>query len=45
MFKVSREALTNCPLQQGYKKKETDTESEKLIYYDLKRGFLIVVST
>ena len=27
-------ALTNCPLLLGKKKKATDTETEKLIYFD-----------
>ena len=36
---VSRKALTNCPLLHGNKKKEadTETETEKLIYYDFRR--------
>ena len=29
--------LTDCPLLHGNKKKETDIEKEKLIYYDFKR--------
>ena len=34
---VYRQALTACPLLSVNKKKETDTETEKLIYYDCKR--------
>ena len=29
--------LTTCPLLHGDKKKETDTETEKLIYYEFRR--------
>ena len=34
---VSGQALITCSLLHGYTKKETDTEKEKLIYYDFKR--------
>ena len=42
---LSRQGLAKCRLLHGIKKKETDTETEKNIYYDFMRFGGIIYST